>query len=352
MPYQPGLREEQVREIAQTDEIYKLSSNESPLPPFPSALAAMAKKLEALNEYPDGSSHELIQLLAWHYDLPPEQVIVGNGSNELIDLIAKTCLRPGDSIVSCWPSFVVYQSAAQLSGAEFRHVSLNAEGAYDLDALLAAIDESTKIAFICTPNNPTGGIVRQAELEHFLAAVPPHVLVVVDAAYEEFIDEDEVPDTATPLVYFDGQRPYVVLKTFSKMYALAGVRCGFGFAPPVLVEAIHKVREPFNVNTIAQAGAQASLEDVDERARRRALNTRGRRRLRACFEALGLAQYPSQANFIWVEVPDAAATFDELLKRGIIVRPFASANGLRVTVGDEIGVTATIAAFEELFGRV
>jgi histidinol-phosphate aminotransferase len=350
MAYQPGLRAEQIREIALTDRVHKLSSNESPLPPFPSALKAMTEKLLTLNEYPDGSSHELTQLLAWHYDIPPEQIIIGNGSNELLDLIAETCLQPGDNVVYGWPSFVVYQSSAMIANAEFRQVALNASGSYDLDALLAAIDEHTKIAFICTPNNPTGNIVSHDALRRFLEAVPSHVLVVMDVAYEEFIDEAEAPDAAKPLSFFDGQRPYVVLKTFSKMYALAGIRCGFGFAPAILVEMVNKVREPFNVNAIAQVGAIASLEDFDEVARRRALNTEGRSRLQSCFDELGLRYCPSQSNFIWVEVPDVAAGFDALLKRGIIVRPFAGAGGLRITVGDEDAVTAVIAAFEELFG--
>ncbi|MDR1421837.1 MAG: histidinol-phosphate transaminase [Coriobacteriales bacterium] len=349
MAYQPGLRTEQIREIAVTDEVHKLSSNESPLPPFPSALAAMAEKLVALNEYPDGSSHDLTQLLAWHYDRTPEQIIIGNGSNELLDLIAETCLQPGDNVVYGWPSFVVYQSSAMIADAEFRQVPLSSDGSYDLKALLAAIDERTKIAFICTPNNPTGGVVSQDALKRFLDAVPPHVLVIMDVAYEEFIDEAQAPDAAKPLAFFDGKRPYVVLKTFSKMYALAGIRCGFGFAPAILVEMVNKVREPFNVNTVAQVGAIASLEDAEEIARRRALNTEGRSRLQACFAELGLRSYPSQANFVWVEVPDAATSFEALLKRGLIVRPFAGANGLRITVGDEAAVTAVIAAFEELF---
>jgi histidinol-phosphate aminotransferase len=346
--YQPGLREEQIREIAQTSIIHKLSSNESPLPPFPSALAAMTEKLVTLNEYPDGSSHELTQLLAWHYDVPPEQIILGNGSNELLDLIAETCLQVGDNVVYCWPSFVVYQSSAMIANAEFRQVPVRADGSYDLAGILAAIDEHTKLVFICSPNNPTGGVISQTELAQFLAEVPAHVLVVMDVAYEEFISDQEAPDAAKPLAYFDGERPYVVLKTFSKMYALAGIRCGFGFAPAVVVEMINKIREPFNVNTIAQAGALASLEDDQERARRQAQNSAGRARLQQCFAALGLKFYPSQANFVWVEVPDAASAFDELLKRGIIVRPFAGANGLRITIGDEAAVTATIAAFEEI----
>jgi histidinol-phosphate aminotransferase len=345
--YQPGLREEQIRQIAEVDTIYKLSSNESPWPPFPSALAALQEALVTLNEYPDGSAHQLTQLLSWHYDVPVEQIIVGNGSNELIDLIAQTCLKPGDNVVYGWPSFVVYRSSAQIAGAEYREVPLTADGSFDLNALLAAIDERTKIVAVCTPNNPTGGVISDAAFTEFLEKVPPQVLVIIDAAYEEFVDEAHA---ARPLAAFDGRRPYVVLRTFSKIYGLAGLRCGYGFAPAPLVEMVNKVREPFNVNTLAQVAAQACLEDDAELERRRVLNAEGRQRLQECFERLGLRYYPSQANFVWVEVADASATFDALLKKGIIVRPFPGACGLRVGVGDAQGVTATIAAFEELFG--
>ncbi|MDR1014472.1 MAG: histidinol-phosphate transaminase [Coriobacteriales bacterium] len=345
--YQPGLREEQIREIALVDTIHKLSSNESPLPPFPAALAAMQGHLLELNEYPDGSSHHLTQQISWHYGIPSEQIVVGNGSNELINLVAQTCLKPGSNVVYGWPSFIVYRSSAQLAGAEYREVPLAADGAADLDALLDAVDGRTKMLVVCTPNNPTGGAVGADALEGFLAKIPPHVLVVVDAAYEEFIDDGRA---ARPLTHFDGQRPYVVLRTFSKIYALAGLRCGYGFAPPILVEMLNKVREPFNVNTLAQVAGLASLEDTGELGRRHALNVKGRQRLQACFERLGLHYVPSQANFVWVEVPDAATTFDELLKKGVIVRPFPKDGGLRVGIGDDEGVGTTIAAFQELFG--
>ena len=346
LPYQPGLREEQVRQIVQSDSIYKLSSNESPLPPYPSALEAMREKLSTLNEYPDGSCYQLVQLLSEHYNVPSEQIIVGNGSNELVDLIAMTCLEPGDNAVYCWPSFVVYRSCVQIAGAEYRELPLADDGSFDLDAMLAAIDDRTKLVFICTPNNPTGATVSTVSFEAFLEKVPGHVLVVVDAAYEEFVDDAL---SVRPLAYFDGQRPYVVLRTFSKAYALAGMRCGYGFAPAVLAEALSKVREPFNVNALSQVAALACLEDVDELQKRLALNTVGRQRLLECFCTLGLEALPSQANFVWVKVPDAAATFDALLKKGIIVRPFAGAEGLRVGVGDTLGVEATIEAFTDLF---
>jgi histidinol-phosphate aminotransferase len=190
-------------------------------------------------------------------------------------------------------------------------------------------------------------VVSADVFEDFLARIPPHVLLIVDAAYEEFVDDERA---VRPLAYFDGQRPYVVLRTFSKIYGLAGLRCGYGFAPSILVDMLNRVREPFNVNTLAQVAARACLEDDAELERRRALNAEGKRRLYACFGQLGLKYLPSQANFVWVEVPDADATFNALLKRGVIVRPFPAMNGLRVSVGDAEGVAATVAAFEGLFG--
>ena len=347
MPYQPGLREEQICQIVEADNIYKLSSNESPLSPFPLAIEAMREKLLTLNEYPEGSCYQLKQLLSGHFDIPDDQIFVGNGSNELVDLIATTCLEPGDNIVYSWPSFVVYRSSAQIAGAEFRELPLAADGSFDLKAMLAAIDDKTKLAIICTPNNPTGVPVTTKAFENFLDRVPEHVLVVVDAAYEEFIDDERA---ARPLTYFDGQRPYIVLRTFSKIYALAGLRCGYGFAPAAFVEVFDKVREPFNVNTLSQVAAQACFEDTDELQKRLALNAAGREQLLECFAQLGLKALSSQTNFVWVEVPDAVATFDALLKRGVIVRPFPGASGLRVGIGDAQGVAATKTAFTELFG--
>ncbi|MCL1879915.1 MAG: histidinol-phosphate transaminase [Actinomycetia bacterium] len=347
-PYQPGLREEQVREIAEVETIYKLSSNESPLPPFPSALAAISDKLACLNEYPDGSCHELTQTIARHYQVPPEQVLLGNGSNELIDLIAQTCLQPGDEVLYCWPSFVVYRSSVQIAAARSVELPLTSDGRFDLTALLAAVTPRTKLLFLCTPNNPTGTALGAEELAEFLDAVPDHLLVVIDAAYEEFITG---PDTARPLVHFDGERPLAVLRTFSKIYGLAGIRMGYGLAPAPLVETVNKVREPFNVNTLAQAACAACLGDEAELAHRRQLNAEGRQRLYGCFEQLGLPFFRSEGNAVWVEVADPQAAFNDLLRQGIIVRPFAGACGLRVGVGDEAGVTATIEVFQKLFSQ-
>ena len=349
-PYQPGLREEQICEIAQTDEIYKLSSNESPLPPFPSALEAMAQALPSLNRYPDGSCHLLRLALSRHYGVKSEQIMLGNGTNELLTLIAMTCLEPGDNVVYAWPSFVVYRYAAQLLGANFREVPLAANGSFDLDAMLEQVDQRTKVVYVCSPNNPSGACVAAVQMERFLERLPNHVLVVLDAAYDEFVCRDGGDNPVNPLAFYDGVRPLVVLKTFSKAYALAGIRVGFGFAPEPLVQAVERVREPFNVNAVAQAAAVASLADKEELARRLDLNAACRARLEAGLAKLNLKYYPSQANFVWLEVANPDLCFNQLLRRGVIVRPILGVGALRIGVGDQAGVSQTLAALEELFG--
>lgn len=349
-PYQPGLREEQIREIAETPTIHKLSSNESPYPPLPSALTAMQEALVGLNEYCDGSCYALKQGLMKQYQrhqIPYEQIMVGNGSNELLLLLGQACLTPGSRVAYCWPSFVVYRMAAQFAGIAYDEVALKADGSFDLDALLEVITPETKMVMLCSPNNPTGGIITQTEFERFMASVPEYVLVVLDMAYTEFVTD---PRHMDPLSFYDGERPIVVLNTFSKIYGLAGVRIGYGFAPAPIVEAVDKVRAPFNVNSVAQAGALACLGQEEELALRRANNAAERTKLCEAFDRLGLEYIESHANFVWVFLPEPQQTFEQLLKQGVIVRAFAG-SGLRVGVGNAEDTRATIEAFERLFGQ-
>ncbi|MDR1016709.1 MAG: histidinol-phosphate transaminase [Coriobacteriales bacterium] len=344
--YQPGLRVEQVKQQAAVDEVYKLSSNESPYPPFASAIAAMQGELEGLNQYPDGASTELREALAARYGVDFNQVTVASGSNSLLMDLATSCLHPGNNVVYCWPSFVVYRMSAQLTGAEYRELPLRADGVFDLDAILAAIDADTKIVYLCSPNNPTGGAITKPEFAAFLDKLPEQVLLVIDQAYQEFATD---PAALDAMDFFDDARPLVVLRTFSKMYAMAGARVGYGIAPAPVIEAVDKIRTPFNVNSVAQAGALAALGDGEELERRRADNARGRQQLLDCFARLGLKTYPSEANFVWVFLDDAQAVFDKLLTHGIIVRNFAADGGLRIGVGDAAGVAATVQTFEEMF---
>lgn len=348
VPYAPGLRGSEVRERSGVDEIHKLSSNENPYGPVPSAIAAMQAVLPKLNRYPDGSARALRRRLSQHLGVEERYISVGNGSNELLRLIAEATLVPGDETVFAWPSFVVYPTVTQLMGATPVKVPLAKGEVHDLDAMLAAVNERTKIVFLCNPNNPTGTVYTKAAFERFLAALPEHVLLVLDEAYIEYCTDSDFPDG---LAYFDGQRPIVVLRTFSKIYSLAGLRVGYGVMPEALVEALNKVREPFNVNTVGQVAAYYSLDDTQEIARRCAENAEQRERLCAAFTRLGVEWFESETNFVYIHTDDAGELFEQLLSHGVIVRNFGNAPALRVGIGTAEDTTATIVAFESILGQ-
>jgi histidinol-phosphate aminotransferase len=343
VPYAPGLRGSEVRERSGCDTVRKLSSNENPYGPFPKALAAMEAVLPRMNRYPDGAARALRRRLAEHFDVSESNIAVSNGSNELLRLIGEATLNPGDEVVFAWPSFVVYPMVCQLMGATPVKVPLAEGEVHDLEAMLAAITERTKIVFLCNPNNPTGTIYRKEEFARFLDAVPAHVLVVLDEAYFEYVVDADYPDG---MDYFDGTSPVVVLRTFSKIYSLAGLRVGYGIMPEPLVEAVNKVRDPFNVNTVAQVAAYYSLDGQDEVARRRAENAEQRQRLYDAFDRLGISWVPSETNFVYVLTDKSRELFDALLKQGVICRDFGNAPALRVGVGTPDDTSATIEAFE------
>ncbi len=347
-PYAPGLRGSEVRERTGVDEVRKLSSNENPYGPVPSAIRAMETVLPRLNRYPDGSARALRRRLAEHLQVDERFVAVGNGSNELLRILAEAVLAPGDEAVFAWPSFVVYPMATQLMGATAVKVPLAEGDAHDLDAMLAAITERTKLVFLCNPNNPTGTIYRREEFERFLGSLPSHVLLVLDEAYIEYVTD---PDFPNGLDYFDGSRPIAVLRTFSKIYSLAGLRVGYGVMPEPLVAAVNKVRDPFNVNTVGQVAAYYSLDDQDEIARRARENAEQRARLCEAFDHLGLAWVPSETNFVYLHAEDSRSLFDALLARGIIVRDFGLGGALRVGIGTAEDTDATIEAFEAIMGE-
>ena len=348
-PYRPGLRASQVQERTGRSEVLKLSSNEYPLGPVPAAIAAMTAALPELNRYPEGDCGPLRERLSRHWGVDERFICVSNGSNELLRLIGQVVLRPGDEVVYAWPSFVVYPSVAQLFGAVCVPVPLTPDLRHDLPAMLAAITPATRLLFLCNPNNPTGTIYDRGEFTAFMAAVPDHVLVVVDEAYFEFADDPSYPDA---LDAFDGQRPLAVLRTFSKIYSLAGQRVGYGFMPVPLRDAIDKVREPFNVNSVGQAGALASLDDQVEVVRRKHENREQKTYLYSCFDRLGIGYVPSQANFVWIKTKRPVEVFEELLGEGVIARDFGTAPALRLGVGTPSDTRHTIAAFENIVGRL
>ncbi len=349
VPYAPGLREEQVRERSGRDDICKLSSNESPHGPFPAAITAMEHELAGLNRYPEGASLALRERLAASHSVPVSQVLVGSGSNELLRLVAQTVIRPGDEVVYAWPSFVVYPMATTMFGGVHVRVPLDETDTHDLDAMLAAVTGRTRIVFLCNPNNPTGTYYSKDAFDRFLERLPEHVLLVLDEAYFEFVTAEDYPDG---MDYFDGTRSIVVLRTFSKIYSLAGIRIGYGFAPEPLVHAVDCIREPFNVNSVAQAGALASLDDEVEARRRRTENQEQKTYLYSGFDRLGISWVPSETNFVWVKTERPVEVFEALLEQGVIVRGFGPTPALRVGVGTAEDSRRTIEAFEAAVARL
>jgi histidinol-phosphate aminotransferase len=348
-PYQPGKPVEDVQRELGLERVIKLASNEGPFGPFPAALEEMARAAHDLNRYPDGGTFRLHAALAERHDVAFEQVVAGSGADGCIDMVSQAILDPGDEVVCGWPSFPSYVIYARKQGAEPRLVPL-ADHRYDLDALLEAVTAKTKLVYICHPNNPTGTMNTTAELDGYFERVPDHVLTVVDQAYFEYIDRGDYPD-AVERYLKDGRR-VVVLRTFSKIYGLAGLRVGYAVGPAKCIAAMAKVRRPFDVTTQAQVAAVASIGEEGELQRRRATNEHGLRVLEQILREHGMEPVPSVGNFVYVDTGgDANDLFDRLLHEGIIVRPlagFGSATAVRVSVGapDELD------AFAAALGRV
>jgi histidinol-phosphate aminotransferase len=330
--YEPGKPIEDVaRELGlKPQDIIKLASNENPLGPSPKALAAMRETLERSHFYPDGGGYYLREAIAKKFGFDRGSVMLGCGSNEIIEFIGKAFLNPGDEIVTARHAFVVYKLMATLFGATTVEVP-DPNFAHDLDAMAAAITPRTKEVFIANPNNPTGTLLSQQEIDRFMAKVPDHVIVVFDEAYYEFLENP--PDT---LKFVREGRNVVVLRTFSKIQGLANLRIGYGLAKPELIEVLGKTRQPFNTNGIAQAGALAGLADDEHQTRTREITIQGRNFLQKEFAAMGLDYVPSFANFVLVCVHDGKAVFQALMKKGIIVRDMTSyglPEWIRVSIG-------------------
>lgn len=334
-PYVPGKPVDEVkRELGLTD-IIKLASNENPLGPSPLGQAAAAELLSELHIYPDGNCFRLRTALAEHYALTPEQFMIGNGSDELLKLLAETFLSPGDEIVAPSPSFSEYEFVATVLGAKTVKVPLK-DFKHDLAAMAAAVTPATKMVILCNPNNPTGPAISRSELDAFMAAVPPEVLVIFDEAYAEYVT---APDYESGLNWLAQGRNAVVLRTFSKIYGLAALRVGYGISHPEIVAAVARVTEPFNVNMVAQVAATAALRDEQHLRNSRAVNEAGKAFLYQSFAELGMKYVPTEANFIFVDIGmDCQAAFKSLLQKGVIVRTgdiFGYPQHIRVTIGTE-----------------
>ena len=335
VPYEPGKPVEEVQRELGLDRVVKLASNEGPFGPFPAALEAIARSASELNRYPDGGAYRLRTALAELHGLRFEEVAVGAGSDGLVDGLSQIALDSGDEIVSGWPSFPSYSIDARKLGAVPKQVPLR-DDRYDLEAMLGAITPRTKLVYVCHPNNPTGTMNTRAELDAYFDGVSDHVLTVLDQAYFEYIDDPDYADGIAE--YLKEGRRVVVLRTFSKIFGLAGLRVGYALAPPAVVTALGKVRRAFDITTPAQEAALASLGDAQEVGRRRLENVAQRIEVERILREHGLEPAgPAVANFLYCDLgEDSRPLFEQLLREGVIVRPthaFGSPTAIRVTVG-------------------
>lgn len=349
-PYSTGRDVAAVRrDTGYAGPLVKLASNEGAEGPFPAALDAMRSTHMDMQRYPEAGARALRHALASHHGVAPEEVLVTAGGCGALQHLTSALLEVGDEVAYCSPTFHLYRLETLRAGAKPVTAALDAAGSYDLDALGRAVTARTKLIYICTPNNPTGGLVERNALQGFLESLPEHVLPVVDEAYFEYVDSPQYPDPVrvTRLV----RRPCVILRTFSKIFGIAGLRIGYAIAPLDIVEACQKVQNPYEVNRVAQAAALASLNSPDELSRRIHTNRRNRALLVAGLEALGMLPLPSQANFVCLKVGQALSVARALEQHGVIVRPLDAMGdpaSIRVTVGTETEVSVFLSAFKRV----
>lgn len=348
-PYQPGKPiTELAREMGlEAGDIVKLASNENPLGASPRARAVIERALADIHLYPDGSGYALKTALARRLGVVREQIVLGNGSNDLLELCARLFLGAHTSAVYAQHAFAVYPLATRACGSVGLEVPARAYG-HDLEAMAAAIRDDTRLVFIANPNNPTGTLLESAALYAFLRQVPADVAIVLDEAYREYLDE---PLRAPSLEWLSEFPNLIVTRTFSKAYGLAGLRVGYALARPEVADLLERLRQPFNVNSLALAAAEAALDDEDFLAASKRLNDAGLEQLTAGFRRLGLEYIPSWGNFVCLRVGDAVRVYQDLLQRGIIVRPvgnYGLPEHLRVSVGTEAQNARLLAALSEV----
>jgi histidinol-phosphate aminotransferase len=329
VPYVPGKPIDELERELGIPRAIKLASNENPLGPSPKALAVLAETTVTLHRYPDGGAHRLRAALADRYKLSPDHVILGNGSDEILGLLARAFLSPGDEAVMADQTFVIYKMEVTAAHGKPVIVPLK-QWRHDLTVMAGAITSRTRLLFICNPNNPTGTMATADEVTAFMHRVPDDVIVVFDEAYYEYVQDQDFPDS---LNWVAQRRNAIVLRTFSKIYGLAGLRVGYGLTTPEIAGCLNRIRPPFNVNTMAQRAALAALTDDEHVARSRALNAAEMATVRAGLVTLGFQPVPSQANFLLFDVGrDGRAVFEALLRQGVIVRHIEG-RLLRVTIG-------------------
>jgi histidinol-phosphate aminotransferase len=331
-PYQPGKPVEELERELGISGAIKLASNENPLGPSPKAVEALRAALGEVHRYPDGSSFRLRRKLAARLGVEPGALVFGTGSDGILEFLAKAFLAPGDEAVFAWPSFAMYPIVVGGSGARAVSVPLDEGLVHDLPAMSRAIGERTRLVIVCNPNNPTGTSVGAAAFERFVEALPADVVLAVDEAYVEYVRRPDFPDA---LAWVRRRPGTIVLRTFSKIYGLAGLRVGYGIGDPELVGFLERTRHPFDVSSLAQVAAEAALDDDDHVARSRRANAEGMEWLARELASLGIETWSSDANFLLARA-GGRATYDALLREGVIVRPlggFGLTEHVRITVG-------------------
>ncbi|WP_455244994.1 histidinol-phosphate transaminase [Petrachloros mirabilis] len=328
-PYVPGKPIEELQREMGLPRVIKLASNENPLGPSPKAIAVLTEGAATLHRYPDGGAFRLREALADRWKVTSDHVILGNGSDEVLGLLARAFLSPGDEAVMADHTFVIYKMEVMAAHGKAVTVPLK-EWRHDLTAMAEAVTPRTKLLFVCNPNNPTGTMVSADEVEQLMGRVPEHVIVVFDEAYFEYVRSSNFPDS---MAFVRQGRNAIVLRTFSKIYGLAGLRIGYGVTTPEITNFLNRVRPPFNANSIAQRAALAALGDDEHVARSRSVNQAGMEQIVKGLTALGFAPIPSEANFVYVDIGrDGGQVFDALLRQGIIVRHIEG-RMIRVTIG-------------------
>ncbi|MNQ91438.1 Histidinol-phosphate aminotransferase 2 [compost metagenome] len=348
-PYTPGKPIWEVQREFGLTQVTKLASNENPLGPSPLALEAIQAYLTDIHRYPDAETVQLREIIAEKRGIKPEQVLVTNGGDELITLLSETYLEPGDEVIVPSPTFSEYEFGANLLGASIVHVPLGENFRYEVDTLLAAVTTRTKMIYICSPNNPTGTYMTKKDLHRLVKSLPTHVLVIFDGAYSHFVTADDYCDG---LALVQEGYPVVVLQTFSKIYGLAGIRVGYGIADAGILERIRQVKEPFNVNMLAQVGAAAAIQDDQHLVATRSNNAAVREELYTELRTLGLPFTPSMSNFVLVDLgPQAKTIYDNLMSRGVIVRyggGWNLPNHVRISIGTSEDNAVLIQALKQI----
>jgi histidinol-phosphate aminotransferase len=350
-PYIPGKPVAEVTRELGLSSVIKLASNENPLGPPPKAIEAMKEAVSGVSRYPDSGAYYLREKLAKKLNVPKEQIIVGRGSCEIIDLAARAFVAPGEKIIISEGTFIMYPIAARMVNAGITFVPLR-NYRYDLSKMAEVVDEKTKLIFIANPNNPTGTMIKADELDRFLRRLPKNLVVVLDEAYYEYVDDPDYPDS---LAYVKEGRRVIVLRTFSKIYGLAGLRIGYGITTPELIEWLFRVTPPFNTGALAQRAAMTALDDEDYVEKTVRINNEGKGYLADEFRKLGISFVPSLTNFMLLFTPmDGNELAKALLQEGIIVRGMKGwgfENGLRVTIGAKEELVQFVTALRKVSGK-